>query len=472
MDIAVIGPPGAGKGTHAQSVISEFGLNYISTGELLRDNLEQETGLGFMAQGYRDRGEMVPTQVIDAMIVDFLGKVSPDTQLLFNGFPRSVYQAEFLDKLFSKTNRTLGAVIFLKTSDDEIEQRISERLICSACQAPFHKRFYPFRSCPYDRCTGEHLYRRTDDTPEMVSDRLNTFYRNNEPIIDYYQKTDRLFIVEGEGDLLRVDQAIVNVVRKILNDEAQPATRSEVEQIRFLKPAVPDPVTVIDIRQTLDIIFLGAPGAGKGTQAEVVSQQFNIERIATGDIFRQNIKNQTQLGKVAKTYIDHGKLVPDNVTESMVRDRLSQSDVEHGFILDGFPRNLPQAEALTAMMTSLKRRVSGVLYLSVADEEIIRRLSGRLMCPTCQRPYHEQFNPERICLNPSCEKEPLYQRDDDRPETVKARLKIFHGETAPLVDYYRKAGLLIEINGQGELTDIGHQVREAVEGLYSLLPQS
>lgn len=472
MDIAVIGPPGAGKGTHTKNLMRAFGLHYVSTGELLRENLENKTGLGFMAQSYRESGEIVPNEVIDAMIVDFLGKVSSDTPLLFNGFPRSVYQAQFLDTLFGQTGRSLNAVIFLKTSDEEIERRLSDRLICSSCQAPFHRRFNPFHDCPYDRCSGEYLYHRKDDSPEMVRGRLDYFYRNVAPIVRYFQQTERLFIIDGEGELDEVDNKIIEVVAAVQQQKATPATPEDIAQIRDLKSTAPIFATEQLIRPTLDIIFLGAPGAGKGTQAEAASDQFNIERIATGDIFRQNIRNETELGKIAKGYIDHGKLVPDNVTESMVRDRLSKPDVEQGFILDGFPRNLPQAEALTAILASQNRRLAGVIYLRVDDEEIITRLSGRMLCHECQHPFHKTFNPFQRCPENKCNGEHLYQRDDDKPETVKARLAIFHGETEPLVDYYRQANLLIEINGEGDLERIQKQVFAAIEALQTLQPES
>ncbi|OGA50192.1 MAG: adenylate kinase [Betaproteobacteria bacterium RIFCSPLOWO2_12_FULL_62_58] len=207
-------------------------------------------------------------------------------------------------------------------------------------------------------------------------------------------------------------------------------------------------------RPSLDLVLLGGPGSGKGTQAEQLSKQFKLPHIATGDLFRDNLKNATDLGKLAKTYMDRGELVPDDVTEAMVEERLSRPDTHDGFILDGFPRTLPQAQALMDMMAGLQRRIAGVLYINVSDEAIVSRLSGRLICRNCQTPYHKQFKPPKkpdVCDNCGGA---LYQRDDDNPNTVRARLKTFHGQTEPLIEYYDKAGLLHEISGEGEVSQV------------------
>ena len=175
-------------------------------------------------------------------------------------------------------------------------------------------------------------------------------------------------------------------------------------------------------RRSLDLVLLGGPGSGKGTQAEQLEKQLKLPHIATGDLFRDNLKNATDLGKLAKTYMDRGELVPDDVTEAMVEERLARPDTRDGFILDGFPRTLPQAQALMEMMAALQRRISGVIYIKVSDEAIVGRLSGRLICRNCQTPFHQQFKPPHksgVC--DGCGGE-LYQRDDDNPNTVCARL--------------------------------------------------
>lgn len=210
---------------------------------------------------------------------------------------------------------------------------------------------------------------------------------------------------------------------------------------------------------SIDIVVLfGAPGSGKGTQAEQVCEKFNLLHIATGDLFRENLKNETELGNLAKTYMNKGELVPDDVTAAMLKDRLERPDTKGGIVLDGFPRTLPQAEALKGIVDDLGRSVNGVLYIKVSDEELVSRLAGRWICRSCQTPFHTKFKPpkqEGVC--DACGGE-LYQRDDDKPETVRARLGTFHNQTAPLIDYYTEAGLLTEVEGEGEVSAVTERV--------------
>ena len=215
----------------------------------------------------------------------------------------------------------------------------------------------------------------------------------------------------------------------------------------------------------MNIVFLGAPGSGKGTQADRLCEQFHVPHIATGDLFRENLKNETELGKLAKGFMDCGELVPDDVTVAMVRERFSRSDAQTGFVLDGFPRTLAQAEALTQMLNKMGRQLDGVIYIKVSDEEIVKRLSGRIICKECQTPFHKIFNPFKSCPYHKCHGEYLYQRDDDKPETVRARLETYHTQTAPLIEYYQQAGLLIEIDGEGEVSEITERMLAAARQL-------
>jgi adenylate kinase len=215
----------------------------------------------------------------------------------------------------------------------------------------------------------------------------------------------------------------------------------------------------------MNIVLLGAPGSGKGTQADRLCEQINVPHIATGDLFRENLKNETELGKLAQTYMDKGQLVPDDVTVAMVRERFSRPDARRGFVLDGFPRTLAQAEALTDLLQEMGRQLDLVLYIKVSDEEIVNRLSGRIICKECQTPFHKVFNPFKSCPFNKCEGEYLYQRDDDKPETVRARLETYHSQTEPLINYYQDAGLLAEIDGEGDMAEITARVLAATEGL-------
>ncbi len=213
------------------------------------------------------------------------------------------------------------------------------------------------------------------------------------------------------------------------------------------------------------LVLLGPPGAGKGTQAERLEAKLKLPHVASGDLFRENMRNETELGVLAREYIDKGNLVPDDVTIAMVRERLQRPDCVQGVILDGFPRTLPQVQSLDKMLADMGRKLDGVLYIAVPEEELVRRLSGRWICSQCQTPYHTMFSPpakEGVC--DACGGM-LYQRDDDRPETVRARLTVYHQQTAPLIDYYRQAGLLVEVDGAGDIETVSEALLEAVRNL-------
>ncbi|MCR4798462.1 MAG: adenylate kinase [Lachnospiraceae bacterium] len=197
----------------------------------------------------------------------------------------------------------------------------------------------------------------------------------------------------------------------------------------------------------MKIIMLGAPGAGKGTQAKQISSKYDIPHISTGDIFRANIKNGTELGKKAKGYMDKGALVPDELTCDLVMDRIKQEDCKNGFVLDGFPRTIPQAEALTAALEKIGEKMDFAINVDVPDENIVNRMSGRRACLECGATYHIVSIPpkkEGICDNCGSE---LVLRDDDKPETVQKRLDVYHEQTQPLIDYYDKQGILKTVDG-------------------------
>ena len=202
----------------------------------------------------------------------------------------------------------------------------------------------------------------------------------------------------------------------------------------------------------MKIVMLGAPGAGKGTQAKMISEKYGIPHISTGDIFRANIKENTELGQKAKTYMDKGLLVPDELV--VVVDRLAQDDAKKGYVLDGFPRTIPQAEALTEALAKIGEKMDYAINVEVPDENIIDRMSGRRACVACGGTYHIKYNPtkkEGIC--DACGGE-LILRDDDKPETVKQRLEVYHTQTQPLIDYYTKEGILKEVDGTQDLQKV------------------
>ena len=215
-----------------------------------------------------------------------------------------------------------------------------------------------------------------------------------------------------------------------------------------------------------NIVLLGAPGAGKGTQAKILARQLDVPHISTGDILREAVAAGTELGKQAKDYMDRGELVPDELVIAIARERLDEPDCEQGFVLDGFPRTVPQAEALGEVMDDLGRDPLMVVNLAVDEDELVRRLSGRRVCRGCGEIYHidqEDVEDGGSCPAEDCDGE-IFQRSDDQPEAIRERLRVYSEQTEPLIEYYDERGLLIEISGEGAPEQIGEHLLQAVRG--------
>ncbi len=211
------------------------------------------------------------------------------------------------------------------------------------------------------------------------------------------------------------------------------------------------------------IVLLGPPGAGKGTQAKVLAEKFALPHISSGDIFRENIKNDTELGQLAKTYISRGELVPDDLTIAMIRERFLRSDCANGAILDGFPRTPAQADALCEMLKEFDGKVNLVPFITAPVEVLIERLAGRWTCRVCGRVYHERFNPPKKVGVCDIDGGELYQREDDKAETVVHRIGVYQNQTAPLIHYYKECGVLAEINGFAPIEEVSAQLMVALK---------
>ncbi|MFQ7574500.1 MAG: adenylate kinase [Lachnospira sp.] len=208
----------------------------------------------------------------------------------------------------------------------------------------------------------------------------------------------------------------------------------------------------------MKIIMLGAPGAGKGTQAKKIASQYTIPHISTGDIFRANIKNNTELGQKAKTYMDKGELVPDELVVDLIMDRFKEADCANGYVLDGFPRTIPQAEALDKALNAQNESVDYAINVEVPDENIINRMSGRRACVGCGATYHIKYNPTKVDGVCDVCGQQLILRDDDKPETVKNRLAVYHEQTQPLIDYYSNKGVLAEVDGTKDMEEVFNDI--------------
>lgn len=211
----------------------------------------------------------------------------------------------------------------------------------------------------------------------------------------------------------------------------------------------------------MNLVLMGLPGAGKGTQAEKIIAKYNIPQISTGDMFRQAIAKKTDLGLEAKSYMDKGELVPDEVTNGIVKERLAESDTEDGFLLDGFPRTLDQAEALDNMMQDLSKKIDAVIEIKVPEEVLVERLSGRYICRNCGATYHKIFNPPKV--EGTCDRcggHDFYQRDDDKPETVRNRISVNVKNNEPILEHYDKKGLLYSIDGNREIDEVFVEIQQ------------
>jgi adenylate kinase len=210
---------------------------------------------------------------------------------------------------------------------------------------------------------------------------------------------------------------------------------------------------------------MGPPGAGKGTQAKLLSDEYNIPHISTGDILRDNVKKGTALGIKAKKYMDKGELVPDSLLIDLIKDRLKEPDTKKGFLLDGFPRTIPQAKALDGIMEDINRKLDGVVNVDVGSDVLVKRLSGRRICRSCSAPFHLMFNPPKVAdVCDKCGSE-LYQRDDDREAAIKNRLTVYNKQTQPVLDYYKKQSILIDVDGEKDIEDVFSDIKDELEEL-------
>lgn len=440
MNIALLGPTGSGKGTLINALAGKYQLNPVTLGDVLRQKATYGTALGLLTREYVQNGELVPDEFVDAMVEEIFRHLPAGAGTILDGFPRTVSQARFLDDLLAELGQKLDVVIYLHLPETVIFERVARR------DPPRH-----------------------DDEPHILRHRLHVFRRMVAPVLKYFYDTGRLVLVHADRPVHEVELTVGQLLEGVKTGRHPEFTEADfafLDQLLRSKPtalAEPDPA--------LNLVLLGGPGSGKGTQAEHICRTFKLPHISTGDLFRENIKKQTDLGRLAKSYMDRGELVPDDVTERMVAARLSLPDAAHGFVLDGFPRTVSQAEALDEILHDLNRKTTGVIHLAVSDEEIIRRLSGRRICRQCQAPFHVLFKkPRREGICNHCGG-PLYQRDDDKPETIQVRLKNYHRQTTPLIAYYRDAGVLTEVKGEGDLNAIRAAMLAAVK-LFSEEPEA
>jgi adenylate kinase len=381
MRIVLLGPPGAGKGTQASRIAERFKLPHIATGEIFRANVADGTALGQVAQEYLDSGELVPDEIVIAMVLERLAEPDCAKGFVLDGFPRSGPQARALDKQLLELNTPLDAVINLEVTEQDLIHRLSGR-------------------------------GRDDDNEQTVRNRLAVFTRTTAPLLDYYIEHGLLFNIPAAGPIDQVTEIILSAPAdtSLLATGQHPVPEGAVSTVR--------------------IVLLGPPGAGKGTQAARIAGRFAVPHIATGELFKVNVAEETTLGQIALEYLDSGELVPDDVVIAMVLERLAEPDCSGGFVLDGFPRSGSQARALDKRLAELAMPLDAVINLELTEQDLLRRLAER-------------------------------GRAVDNPAVIQKRLEIFTRTTEPLLDYYDERGMLFNVPASGELDEVTGRILNA-----------
>jgi adenylate kinase len=377
--IVLLGPPGAGKGTQAARLAATLGLAHVATGEVVRAHMSDGSALGQIAKDYADSGELVPDEIVIDMVLDRLTQPDCANGFVLDGFPHSIAQARALDRRLGELGNPLDAAVGLEVSEDELYRRLASRA-------------------------------RPEDSEEIVRKRLHVLAGATRPLLDYYDEREILFTVPAAGTVDEVADRLL-------------ATPAEVSRRAAAHPTRQPPTA-------MRVVLLGAPGAGKGTQAERLASAFGLAHVATGEVFRANVDDATPLGRIANDYLESGELVPDEVVIDMVMDRLAQPDCAHGFVLDGFPRNIAQARALDRRLGELGNPLDAAVGLEVSDEELYRRLAARA-------------------------------RPEDTEDTIRTRVHIFASTTRPLLDYYDEHGILLSVPAGGTVEEVTRRVLAA-----------
>ena len=330
LNIALFGPPGAGKGTQSKKLLEKYNLTYISTGDILRQEIAAETDLGLKAKSIIEKGGLAP----DELVVQIIEKKIKENQhargILFDGFPRTVAQAYILDGLLLKLNTSLDMMISL----DVPEKELVDRLVLRA------------------KTSG-----RTDDTLEVIKVRLNEYHEKTKPVADYYLDQGKYHKINGVGTLDDIFNNIVEIIEKN------------------------------KCKEYTNIVLLGKPGAGKGTQGRLLAKKHNLYYISTGNLLRKEIRNNTEIGKIAKPYMDKGEIVPDELVIKLIADQIQENPDVNGFIFKGFPRTVIQAYILDGLLQKANMKLSMMIELKLSTLKAMKRLSTRSKADDKSRPY-------------------------------------------------------------------------------------
>jgi len=443
----VLGPPGCGKGTQAPRMAREWNLPHLSTGHILREHVQKNTDLGKKVKSFMDRGELVPDDVMIAILRDRTNQMDCGWGFILDGFPRTVAQARAFDQILRERNETVSRVIILNVSDDILIDRMTGRWIHKPSGRAYHAKYNKPKSLissggearadnMKDDITGEALVQRSDDNESTVKNRLAIYHRESDGLADHYKPLGLNIYVDAKQD-----------PEKVWTD-----------------------IKKMNGPQWRKIVALsGPPGSGKGSQAIRISKEWNIPHISTGNILRDAVHKGTETGKRVKAYMDKGDLVPDDVMLGLIRDRINQIDCGWGFVLDGFPRTAEQAR-LMSMILKEKRveRIVKFINFMCPDDVCVERMTGRWVHKASGRAYHVKYNkpkslgdgkPSADNMKDDITGDPLYQRSDDTEAVVKTRLAQFHKDNQPVLDYYKLRGTLVNVDAKQNADSLFQEIR-------------
>lgn len=381
LNIALFGPPGAGKGTQSKKLLEKYNLTYISTGDMLRSEITKGSDLGMKAKSIIEQGGLVNDELIIQLIEKKI-KTNPGSKgILFDGFPRTTVQAYVLEGLMLKLNTSLNCMVSLEVPEKELVNRLLLRAKVSG---------------------------RADDNLEVIKNRLKEYENKTKPVADFYAKKHKYYPLNGVGEIDEIFENIIKVVEQ---------TKS--------------------ISQT-NIVLLGKPGAGKGTQGNLLAKEFGLVYISTGKLMRQEIKDGTEIGRLAKPYMDKGEIVPDEIPIQLIERKINENPDANGFTFKGFPRTLIQAYILDGLLQRVNMSVSAMIDMKIPTLEAIKRLSARGRTEKA-RPY------------------------DSSAELIVNRLEQYKDKTNPVIDYYKNQGKYFSIRAEGDEKEVFESLEKKVE---------
>jgi adenylate kinase len=384
LNIALFGPPGAGKGTQAKKLAEKYNLTYISTGDILRKEITEGTPLGMQAKSVIEQGGLVCDETIVQIIENSI-KMNPDSNgILFDGFPRTYAQAYILDGLLIKMNTKLSCLLSLEVPKLELVSRMMLRA---------------------------EKENRSDDKTEIIENRLREYDNKTVPVIDFYDQQGTYFAIDGIGSVEDVFERLTDKIEDVLS------------------------------QTLLNVVFFGPPGAGKGTQAKRIATRFNLLYVSTGEMIRKEIEDQTELGKIAKPYLETGDVVPDDIAIRLIERKISENKNTKGFIFKGFPSTLVQAYILGGLLKKSDTSVSLVVEIKTSTLQSLKRLTARSKTDRA-RTY------------------------DMNPETIIHRLEVFEQRTCKINDFYKHQNIMVSFNGDQDENDLHEQIAATIEKAF------